>query len=50
MHRHAPVRQVVSIHAEQLRSPHSGMRQHPSSNQQKTQGFPPTGLGAGQEG
>jgi hypothetical protein len=49
-HRHTPVRQGVSIHAGQLRSHHFGQQLDPFGNQQRTQGFPPRGLGAGQVG
>jgi len=37
-------------HAEQLQSPLFEQHPNPSGNQQKTQGSPPTGLGAGREG
>ena len=46
----SPVSQEGSIHAEQLRNHLFRMRSNPFGNQQRTQGFPPTGLVAGQVG
>ena len=48
-HGHSPGLQEVSTRADQLRNHHSGMRHIPFGNQQKTQGSPPTGTGAGQK-